>query len=62
MKKAEEKEEDKGRELKSQIMAILEEAKTITNTGASVSSNSATSVATSNSLLRGILKKTGAKS
>ena len=56
MKKAEEKEEDKGRELKAQIMAILEEAKTNTNTGASVSSNSATS----NSLLKGILKKTGA--
>jgi len=61
MKKAEEKEEDKGKELKAQVMAILEEAKTNTNSGASVSSNSATSVATSNSLLKGILKKAGAK-
>ena len=59
MKKAEEKEEDKGRELKAQVMAILEEAKTNTNTGASVSSNSTSSVDTSNSLLKGILKKTG---
>ena len=61
MKKAEEKEEVKGKELKAQVMAILEEAKTNTNSGASVSSNSAPSVATSNSLLKGILKKAGAK-
>ena len=62
MKKAEEKEEVKKKELKAQVMAILEELKTNTNSGASVSSKSVTSVATSNSILKSILKKAGAKS
>ena len=62
MKKAEEKEEVKGKELKAQVMAILEEAKTTTNSGAFVSSNSTTSVAASNSVLKSILKKAGSKS
>ena len=62
MKKAEEKEEVKGKELKAHIMAIFEEARTNTNSGASVSSNSATSEAARNSLLKSILKKAGAKS
>ena len=62
MKKAEEKEEVKGKELKTQVMVILEEAKTSTNSGASMSSNSATSAAASNSVLKSILKKAGAKS
>ena len=61
IRKAKEEEEDKGRELKAQVMDILEESKTNTNVGTSVSSNSATSVATSNSLLQGILKKAEAK-
>ena len=43
-------------------MAILEEAKTNINSGDSVSSNSATSAAASNSVLNIILKKAIAKS
>ena len=43
MKKAEEKEEVKGKELKDQVMSILGEFKTKTNLGTSVSSTSATS-------------------
>ena len=39
IKKAEEKEKVKGKELKPQAIAIFEEAKTNTNSGASVSSN-----------------------
>ena len=62
MKKAEQKEEVKGKDLKAQVMDILEEAKTTTNSGASISSNSATSVAASNFVLKSILKKAGAKS
>ena len=54
MKKAEEKEEVKEKELKAQFIAILEEVKTNTNSGASVSSNTATSTF----ILNGILKKT----
>ena len=61
-KTAEEKVEVKGKEIKTQVMAILEEDKTKNNSGASVSSNSSTSVATSNSVLKISLKKAGAKS
>ena len=62
MKKAEEKEEVKGKDLNDQVIDILEEAKTTTNSGAFASSNSATSVAASNSVLKSILKKAGSKS
>ena len=61
MKKAEEKEEVKGKELKAQVMAIREEVKTNTNSGTSVSSNSATSEAAIYSAFKSILKKAGAK-
>ena len=62
IKKAEEREEFKEKEIKAYIMAILEEVKANANSGASTSSNSAISPATSNSLLKSILKKTGSKS
>lgn len=62
MKKAEEKEEVKGKELKAQVIAILEEDKTNTNSGASVSSNLDASTDASNSVLKKILKKAGVKS
>ena len=61
MKKSEEKEEVKGKALKDQVMAIIEEPKPNTNSGASVSSNSATSVDTSNSVLKSMFEKARAK-
>ena len=62
MKKAEEKGEVKGKALKVRVIAILQEAKTNSTLGASVSSNSATNTAASNYVLKSILKKAGAKS
>ena len=62
MNKTEEKEEVKRKELKAQVMDILEEVKTNTNSVASVSSNSATSADTSDSILKSILKEAGSKS
>ena len=60
-KKAKEKEEVKGKYIKAHVMSILEEAKTNTNSVASVSFNSATSAASSNSVLKSILKKATSK-
>jgi len=60
MKKAEEKEEAKDQELRTQVIAILEEVKASTNrngAGASVSSNAAIE----SSVLKSILKKAGSK-
>ena len=62
MKKEEEKEEVKGKELKDQVMTILEEVKANTNSGTSVSSNSVTSAAITKSVLKSILKKAESKS
>ena len=55
MDKSEEKEEVKGKDLKSQVIAILEEVKTNTNLSAFVSSNTATS----NPILKSNSKKAG---
>ena len=46
-------------ELYAQVIAILEEVKTKTDSGASASSNSATSSATTKSVLNSILEKSG---
>ena len=61
MKKAEEKEEVKGKELRAQVMAVFEEVNTNNNSGVPVSSNSSTSTSTGDFVLRSILKKDRSK-